>query len=141
MNTEHLGKHISLLYRYSQIYFNTELKKYRLGSGQYIFLLSLLENEGINQEQLANLVKIDKTTTARAVAKLMREGYVRREISPEDHRAYVLHSTDKARDVAENIRLLMDDWNDTMLKGFSAADKQKMQTLLKRAIKNVLKNE
>ena len=141
MNTEHLGKHISLLYRYSQIYFNTELKKYHLGSGQYIFLLSLLENEGINQEQLASLVKIDKTTTARAVAKLMREGYVRREISPDDHRAYILHSADKAHAVAENIRLIMDDWNDTMLDGFSTADKQKMHTLLKRAIKNVLKNE
>ena len=141
MNTEHLGKHISLLYRYSQIYFNTELKKYHLGSGQYIFLLSLLENEGINQEQLASLVKIDKTTTARAVAKLMREGYVRREISPDDHRAYILHSTYKAHAVAENIRLIMDDWNDTMLDGFSTADKQKMHTLLKRAIKNVLKNE
>ena len=135
---EHLGKHISLLYRQSQIYFNAELKKYKLGSGQYIFLLSLLENEGINQEQLADIVKIDKTTTARAVAKLEREGYLIRETSQEDKRAYILHSTEKARSIHETLERILTQWNNFMLADFTAEDKQTLRRLLDRAIENIL---
>lgn len=138
MKTEHLGKHISLLYRQSQIYFNAELKKYQLGSGQYIFLLSLLENEGINQEQLADIVKIDKTTTARAVAKLECEGYLTRETSLEDHRAYILHSTEKARSIYKVLGKILDQWNDSMLADFNAEDKHTLRRLLDRAIGNIL---
>ena len=138
MKTEHLGKHISLLYRQSQIYFNAELKKYRLGSGQYIFLLSLLKNEGINQEQLADIVKIDKTTTARAVAKLEREGYLTRETSLEDKRAYILHSTEKARSIQKVLGEILDRWNDSMLADFTAEDKNTLRRLLDRAIGNIL---
>jgi Transcriptional regulators len=138
LKTEHLGKHISLLYRQSQIYFNAELKKYRLGSGQYIFLLSLLKNEGINQEQLADIVKIDKTTTARAVAKLEREGYLTRETSLEDKRAYILHSTEKARSIQKVLGEILDRWNDSMLADFTAEDKNTLRRLLDRAIGNIL---
>lgn len=138
MKTEHLGKHISLLYRQSQIYFNAELKKYKLGSGQYIFLLSLLENEGINQEQLADIVKIDKATTARAVAKLEGEGYLTRETSHEDKRAYILHSTEKARKIHKLLERVLDQWNDFMLADFTAEDKQTLRRLLDRAIENIL---
>ena len=138
LKTEHLGKHISMLYRYSQIYFNAELKKYHLGSGQYIFLLSLIENEGINQEQLSTLVKIDKTTTARAVAKLVKEGYIHRVVSTEDRRAYILHATEKGRHIAQNLETIMDKWNATLLRGFSAAEKKQLRTLLNRSIQNIL---
>ena len=43
-----MGTSIALLYRYSQSYFNEEMKKYGLGNGQYVFLLYLLDHEGIN---------------------------------------------------------------------------------------------
>ena len=59
-----MGMSIALLYRYSQSYFNEEFKKFGLGNGQYVFLLHLLDHEGINQETLAHMVKIDKTKQA-----------------------------------------------------------------------------
>ena len=79
-----MGTSIALLYRYSQSYFNEELKKYGLGNGQHVFLLYLLEHEGINQETLAHMVKIDKTTAARAIAKLVEAGYVKRTVSDSE---------------------------------------------------------
>jgi DNA-binding MarR family transcriptional regulator len=138
LKTKHIGKHISLLYRQSQIYFNAELKKYHLGSGQYIFLLSLLENEGINQEQLADIVQIDKTTTARAVAKLEREGYLTRETCPEDKRAYILHATEKAREIHGVLEDILDQWNERMFSDFEEKDKKILKGLLDRAIDNIL---
>ncbi|MCR5175500.1 MAG: MarR family transcriptional regulator [Anaerovibrio sp.] len=137
MSNERLGKYISILYRQSQIYFNAELKKFKLGSGQYIFLLGLLKNDGINQEQLADYVKIDKATTARAVAKLEREGYLIREICPTDKRAYILHPTDKAKKISENLDKILDHWNDTLLAGFSAKEKDILQKFLARIRNNI----
>ena len=74
MQPSDMGTIIALIYRYSQSYFNEKLKKYGLGNGQYVFLLHLLDHEGINQETLAHMVKIDKTTAARAVARLAARG-------------------------------------------------------------------
>ena len=90
MQPSDMGTIIALIYRYSQSYFNEKLKKYGLGNGQYVFLLHLLDHEGINQETLAHMVKIDKTTAARAVARLVHAGYVSRTVSDKDRRAYVL---------------------------------------------------
>lgn len=139
MKHTHLGQHISLLYRYSQIFFNIDLKQYNLGSGQYIFLYYLLKNDGINQEQLSNLLKIDKATTARAVAKLMNEGYVTRKVSIKDHRAYILHSTDKGRQLGKNMEKILDKWNTIMLKDFSEEEKKQLFHLFDRLIENILK--
>lgn len=85
-----LARYISLLYRYSQVYFSEHLKKYQLGSGQYIFFMEAIRNDGITQEQLSNNIEIDKATTARAVAKLIEAGYFTKVNNAEDRRAYNL---------------------------------------------------
>ena len=132
-----MGMRVALLYRYSQSYLNEELKKYGLGNGQYVFLLHLLEHEGINQEKLAHMVKIDKTTAARAVAKLVEAGYVRRRISEKERRAYVLSATDKAKEIKKEIKRAMNDWRKIMLQGFPPEDCQRLDELLEKALRTV----
>lgn len=73
-----------------------ELKEYNLGTGQYIFLLTLLKKDGISQEELSKSYYIDKGTTARAIAKLEQEGYVLRKKYEEDKRANRIYLTEKA---------------------------------------------
>ncbi len=136
-----MGMHISLLYRYSQSYFNAALKKYGLGSGQYIFLLHLLDNEGINQERLAQMVKIDKTTAARAVAKLVEAGYISRTVSENDRRAYVLRTTKKAQGIKKELRKASDRWQKLLTRGFSEEECRQMGGLLEQAMKNAVEDE
>lgn len=136
-----MGMHISLLYRYSQSYFNAALKKYGLGSGQYIFLLHLLDNEGINQERLAQMVKIDKTTAARAVAKLVEAGYVSRTVSENDRRAYVLRTTKKTQGIKKELRKTIDRWQSLLTRGFSPEECRQMGRLLEQAMKNAVEEE
>ena len=141
MAAETLEKSISLLYRYAQSYFNMVLSPYNIGSGQYIFLLCLLENDGINQEQLANIVRVDKTTTARAVAKLIQEGYVTREKSPRDKRAYILHVTAAAKGLLKPMQDMQNAWNEELFQGFSPAEKKQTEELISRLTANVLRSE
>jgi len=136
---DRLGKHISLIYRYNQIFFNAALKKYNLGSGQYIFLVTLFENNGINQEQLSNIVKIDKTTTARAVAKLVDENYVIRKIDKNDKRAYNLYTTDKAESIKNILYDIIDDWNKIMLDDLNYEERKSLLKLTEKVASNIIR--
>lgn len=72
------GQYISAIYRHMQILISSELAPYRIGSGQYIFLMAIAFQQPITQKALSEKLLIDKTTTAKAIAKLEAEGYVRR---------------------------------------------------------------
>ena len=49
---------------------NIEFKEVDLTRGQYLYLVRICENPGIIQEKLAEMIKVDRTTTARAIKKL-----------------------------------------------------------------------
>lgn len=138
LQKDRLGKHISLIYRFSQIFFNLELKKYNLGSGQYIFLVNLFENNGITQEQLSDIVKIDKATTARAVAKLVKENYVFRKINTQDKRAYNLYTTDKAESLKSTLYEILDSWNKIMLDNLNSEERETLAKLIEKVGTNIL---
>ncbi|MGP1408021.1 MarR family winged helix-turn-helix transcriptional regulator [Selenomonas sp.] len=133
-----MGTSIALLYRYSQSYFNEEMKKYGLGNGQYVFLLYLLDHEGINQETLAHMVKIDKTTAARAVARLVEAGYVKRTVSDSDRRAYVLTTTKKSQGIKKELRKTMAAWQEMVETGFTPEECRQFGHLLDHAVENVV---
>ena len=94
-----LIKAISAIDRYSQTYIGRNVKDYNIGQGQWAFLTQLLFNyDGITQEELSELLNIDKANTARALKKLEEEGYVYREEDPKDGRKKIVYVTAKARD-------------------------------------------
>jgi DNA-binding MarR family transcriptional regulator len=138
LHKDRLGKHISLIYRYSQIFFNLELKKYNLGSGQYISLINLFENNGISQEQLSDIVKIDKATTARAIAKLVSENYVIRKVSEIDKRAYNLYTTSKSELIKKELFEILDYWNQIMLDNLDKKDRESLLNLIEKIGNNIL---
>ena len=65
-------------------------KELALQRGQFIFLTRICENTGINQNDLSLLLKVDKSTTAKAVQKLTAAGYINRQRSSEDQRHWQL---------------------------------------------------
>ena len=44
-----------------------EFKEYDLTKGQYLYLGRICENPGIIQVKLAEMIKVDRTTAARAI--------------------------------------------------------------------------
>ncbi|TGE35121.1 MarR family transcriptional regulator [Desulfosporosinus fructosivorans] len=140
MSQERFGKHISLIYRYSQIFMDQNLSNYNLGSGQYVFLLNLLQNKGVNQEKLSNILMINKATTARAIKKLEKEGYVVRNTSNEDKRSYELYPTEKAEAIEAVLMKLLDTWNGILLKDFSDEEKDQLFILIEKVGNNLFNN-
>lgn len=136
-----IGKWISVLHRYTQIHLSKELKPYNLGSGQHRFLLVLFHEDGISQEMLSSILLIDKATTARAISKLEKEGYVFRQVDPNDKRSYRVFITDKAKEFKPILKNILDNWSHQLANNFSEEEKEQLLDLLSKMSKNAAKHQ
>lgn len=132
------GRWISLLNRYIQAYISKHLKAYNLGYGQHSFLLVLYDNNGISQDTLSDILNIDKGTTAKAVKKLEDEGYVYREVDPDDKRAYRLYCTEKALNLKPVLFEVLRSYNDLLTANFTEEEKELTLKLLKKMSENAI---
>ncbi|EOR21600.1 Transcriptional regulator, MarR family protein [Niallia nealsonii AAU1] len=58
---------------------NIEFKEFDLTKGQYLYVVRICENPGIIQEKLAEMIKVDRTTAARAISKLEINGFIEKK--------------------------------------------------------------
>ncbi|WP_438350550.1 MarR family winged helix-turn-helix transcriptional regulator [Paenibacillus sp. FA6] len=130
--SESIGRWISLLHRYGNVYMNEQLKEYQLGAGQYQFLAVLYEHEGISQDEIAQLLKMDKGTTARAIAKLEKEGYVERKTFSVDKRIKKLYLTDKAHAFKSKLTSILSGWSSITTKDLSVDEQAYALKLLNK---------
>lgn len=131
-NKESIGRWISLLHRYGNVYINEQLKEYNLGAGQYQFLAVLYQNEGLSQDNIACLLKMDKGTTARAISKLEKEGYVERKVFSVDKRIKKLYLTEKAHAFESKLTSILLGWKDILTKNLSVDEQEYALKLLKK---------
>ncbi len=139
MTDEPLAKWVSILYRYSMIYANSFLKDYGMSGGQLPFFMNIVNNPGITQEELSKLLKIDKSTTTRAVKSLCSSGYVLRKSDESDKRVYRLYPTQKAKRVERVVLEKAKMWDAVLLKGFKENERKSARRLLRLMVENALK--
>ena len=135
-NDYSIARWVSILYRYGQSYINKKLELYNIGSGQYIFLFALYRCDGVSQEELSDYLKIDKTTTAKAIKKLEIEGYVTRSVDDNDKRAYKVFITQKALGIETIIQDVLNEWRNILSSGLSDAEKEEALLLFEKMAKN-----
>ena len=135
--TDSAGKFISAIYRHLQIIIAAELEPFRIGSGQFIFLLTIAEKEGMTQKALSEELLIDKTTTAKAISKLEREGYVRRTPSPNDQRFNELYLSAEGKKIVPLVKQRLMKLVEMSRKGMSAEEYALLLRLLKKMLNNL----
>ena len=112
-------------------------KELNLQKGQFTFLTRICENPGINFVELSNMLKVDKTTTTRAVQKLIEAGYIYKIQDELDKRGYNLFPTEKSLEVYD---LIIEEENRTVevcLGGFTEEEKIVINKLVKRMNNNI----
>ncbi|MFB4323329.1 MarR family transcriptional regulator [Priestia sp. BR_2] len=135
--TESHGQYIAAIYRHMQILISAELAPYRIGSGQYIFLMAIAFQQPITQKALSKKLLIDKTTTAKAITKLEAEGYVRREADPADNRYQLLYLTESGREVVPKVQEALDRVKNKTRKGITDEEYDLFVDLLKIVLRNL----
>ncbi|MDF2724932.1 MAG: transcriptional regulator, MarR family [Paenibacillus sp.] len=120
-----------------QIWISAELAPYRIGSGQYMFLMAIAFQQPITQKALSEQLLIDKTTTAKAIAKLEAEGYVRREADPADGRYHQLYLTEAGHEVVPNVQEALARVKNKLRKGISDEEYEALVGLMKVMLRNL----
>lgn len=128
---------VGALYRAINSKADSKYKQFNLQKGQYMFITRVCENPGINFMDLSNMLKVDKTTTTKAVKKLIDIGYLDKQQDENDKREYKLTPTKKALDVYEFIIQEESKQFEISFKGFSEEEKQMATALIKRMSENI----
>ena len=116
---------------------NIEFKEYDLTKGQYLYLVRICESPGIIQEKLAEIIKVDRTTAARAIKKLEINGFIEKKNDENNQKIKKLFPTDKGKNVYPFIKRENEHSNNVALEGFTDIEVETIYHLLQRVRKNV----
>ncbi|MBN1334117.1 MAG: winged helix-turn-helix transcriptional regulator [Synergistales bacterium] len=126
------GKWLSLIHRCHNAFVDSQFKDLDIGHGPRAFLMALSHHEGLTQDELSSRLWMDKTTTARAVKKLVEFGYVSKERDPLDKRYCHLYITEKGRALIPRIRQARERFTEMMTSGLSREEMDNLMELLEK---------
>ncbi|MGG1397467.1 MarR family transcriptional regulator [Bacillus salipaludis] len=116
---------------------NIEFKAFNLTKGQYLYLIRICENPGIIQEKVAEMIKVDRTTAARAIQKLELQGFIEKRNDEENKKIKKLYATGKGQEVYPFLKREGDYSNKVALNGFSLDEIETIHHLLQRVRSNI----
>ncbi|MFJ7406345.1 MULTISPECIES: MarR family winged helix-turn-helix transcriptional regulator [unclassified Lysinibacillus] len=134
---EEILREIGMISRALDSISNIEFKEYDLTKGQYLYLVRICENPGIIQEKLAEMIKVDRTTAARAIKKLEMNGFIEKKEDDHNKKIKKLFPTEKGKMIFPIIKRENDYSNSVALAGFSESEAETIFHLLQRVRKNI----
>ena len=132
-----VGKYISIIHRTGSSFLSKEFSKFNIDCGQYMYLIHLYKNDGLSQEELTEILNIDKGTTAKSIKKLETEGFVMRVKDKNDKRINRVYLTPKALEIKDEFLSSINAWENTLTSNLSYAEKEQALTLLKKITYNI----
>ena len=92
-----------------QKYMKSKIKDYDFGH-DVRYLMFIYDNPDCSQEDLVSMFCQSKGNIAKILKKFEDEGYIKREINPQNRRKYMLNTTDKANKLIPEFRKISKDW-------------------------------
>ena len=96
------------------------------------YLLAISNHPGISQDQLAQMICINKSNVARQVVVLEDTGFITRSPSPKDKRVMQLYPTEKTMEVLPQIRQVNRFWQEYLTEDLTQQELEILETLLRR---------
>lgn len=119
---------------------NIEFKELELTKGQYLYLVRICENPGIIQEQLVDLIKVDRSTATRAIQKLVLNGFIEKKDDQHNKKIKKIYPTEKGISVYPFIKRENGYSNLVALAGFTENEAENTFDYLQRIRKNIEKD-
>lgn len=112
-------KTLNNISRCQAIYRKNNLSTNDLCPNHYAFVLSICRFPGHPQEELAKNLCLDKSTVARALSYLEKNGYIIRIPNEKDKRQTLVYPSEKMLSIYPLIRTINKDWNNLVTEGIS----------------------
>jgi len=105
---------------------------------RYYSVLILIEaNPGCSQQDVADILKMDKVSMARVMESLIRQGYIHRLVNPEDRRAHQLALSPKAERLMPELHAAVAEVNKSAFAGFDKSEQEQFMQWLFRIRHNL----
>ena len=114
-----------------------QFRQLRLQKGQFIFLTRICENPGKNLMELSQLLRVDKTTTTKAIQKLLKAGYIRKTQDENDQRMWRLYPAAKALKSYQQVIAAENNYIRQCFQKFTPQEKKSVCALMVRMRDNI----
>jgi MarR family transcriptional regulator, transcriptional regulator for hemolysin len=131
------GHLINRLSRLSLRWTDGQFQHLGLAAAQMPVLYALKDGGYSTQTELARLAHIEQPTMAQLLARMERDGLIRRTANPEDKRSSLVSLTPLALRRLPEARAVLREGNKQALHGFTEREIDTLVRLLQRVLKNV----
>lgn len=127
MEYRNIGEWFHILKRCSQSYIANACEGIGITVYEYNLMINLYRNEGINQEEMAEILMVNKASVARMIKSLEAKGMVRRAQGSNDKRIKNLYTTEKGKAQEAFLLSVLQRWIDFLSEDM---DEQMTRTVL-----------
>ena len=99
------------------------------------YIMFIYDNPGCSQDDLVNMFGQSKGNIAKTLRKLEDQGFIQRQVNPENRRKYMLNTTDKGKNLVPEYRKISKEWE--MEVGISEDDIELKKRIKEIAIKGM----
>lgn len=103
---------------------------------QWLIIKVLMENPGISQQELSELVFKDSASVTRIIELLVKSKYLKRKINENDRRKSNLEITPAGYQIIENVQRIVLKNRETALNGISENELQTLYRILRQVTEN-----
>ena len=114
-----------------QKYMNIKLKGLELGH-DVRYIMFIYDNPGCSQDDLVKISGQSKGNIAHILKKFEQEGYIKRQVNPENRRKYMLNTTEKGSELVPKIREISRKWESEV--GLSEIDDELREKFIQIAL-------
>lgn len=111
---------------------------YTITIDQWLIIKAILENPGITQNEIGDLVFKDNASVTRMIDLMVKSEYIIRKVHPEDRRKTNLEVTDSGVKVIKEVQNIVEKNRKTALKGVSNNELEVMYSALLKISENCL---
>ncbi|MDR3022633.1 MarR family transcriptional regulator [Chryseobacterium sp.] len=111
---------------------------YTITVDQWLIIKAILENPGITQNEIGDLVFKDNASVTRIIDLMVKSEYITRHVHPEDRRKTNLEVTDSGVKVIKEVQNIVEKNRKTALKGIKNEELEVMYSVLLKISENCL---
>lgn len=120
---------------------DARLKELGFATAQLPVLTALRDGAALSQTELARWAKVEQPTMAQLLARMERDGIIRRDPDPHDRRSSLVSLTDQARARLPAGRDVLEQGNRDATAGLSPQEHDTLIDLLQRVLANIERME
>lgn len=131
-----MARNLSFIYRSYHKYMNKALKDINVSAGEFPILLALSHHEGIGQNELSRIVRMNKSLVSRNVQILSNKGFILINQNSECNNKNILSLSDEGKKLMPLIEREKTIWEDAVLKDFTSKERECFFNMLNKLLQS-----